>query len=218
MDRLIIVTSHVSRSQCEVAVMDRDDVTPGSDWQCISLGEQQTFGIKTTGLEEKATACAMLVCYARELKQGFANYVEDTVKLMVPHLKFYFHDEVRAAAAESLPFLLDAAQVRGDEYVRGMWSYIAPELLKAIETEPEREVLCEMFYSLAIVRMPITCFSKLFGAVRGCSKLFEVVRSYSKTRLLQARVFFLIIATLAHVTQRSAFVCFSLLMCAPVLF
>ena len=53
---------------------------------------QQSFGIKTAGLEEKATACQMLVCYARELKEGFAEYAEEVVKIMVQHLKFYFHD------------------------------------------------------------------------------------------------------------------------------
>ena len=45
----------------------------------------------------------MLVCYARELKEHFVDYAEQTVKLMVPMLKFYFHDGVRTAAAESLP-------------------------------------------------------------------------------------------------------------------
>jgi hypothetical protein len=34
----------------------------------------------------------MLVCYARELKEGFAEYAEEVVKIMVPHLTFYFHD------------------------------------------------------------------------------------------------------------------------------
>lgn len=55
----------------------------------------------------------MLVCYARELKEGFAEYTEDVVKLMVPMLKFYFHDGVRTAAAQSLPCLLDCAQIKG---------------------------------------------------------------------------------------------------------
>ena len=34
----------------------------------------------------------MLMCYARELKEGFAAYTEEVVKIMVSHLKFYFHD------------------------------------------------------------------------------------------------------------------------------
>lgn len=68
-------------------VMENDQ-----DWQFVTLGEQQSFGIRTAGLEEKSTACQMLVCYARELKQGFAAYTEEVVKIMVSHLKFYFHD------------------------------------------------------------------------------------------------------------------------------
>ncbi|CAG2120762.1 unnamed protein product, partial [Medioppia subpectinata] len=41
----------------EVALLDQDDmkvVEDDNDWQCVNLGDQQTFGIKTVGLEEKA--------------------------------------------------------------------------------------------------------------------------------------------------------------------
>ena len=53
------------------------------------------------------------------------------VKIMVAHLKFFFHDGVRMAAAESLPFLLECARIRGPEYLAQMWQFIVPELLKA---------------------------------------------------------------------------------------
>lgn len=33
--------------------------------------------------------------FSRELKEHFAEYTEQVVKLMVPMLKFYFHDGVR---------------------------------------------------------------------------------------------------------------------------
>jgi hypothetical protein len=106
----------------EVALLDNDELSgidnDTEDWQFVSLGEQQNFGIKTAGLEDKATACQMLVCYARELKEHFVEYAEQTVKLMVPMLKFYFHDGVRAAAAESLPFLIECAKIRGPQYVQ----------------------------------------------------------------------------------------------------
>ena len=72
----------------------------------------------------------MLVCYARELKEHFVEYAEQTVWLMVPMLKFYFHDGVRAAAAESLPYLLECAKIRGPQYVQEMLAHICPELLK----------------------------------------------------------------------------------------
>ena len=75
----------------------------------------------------------MLVCYARELKEHFVEYAEQTVRLMVPMLKFYFHDGVRAAAAESLPYLLECAKIRGPQYVQEMWAHICPELLKVLK-------------------------------------------------------------------------------------
>ncbi|CAF3171888.1 unnamed protein product [Rotaria socialis] len=133
----------------EVTVLADGDneVEEDDNWEVLNVGDQ-AFGIKTTGLEEKASACSMLVCYAKELKEGFVNYVEETTKLMVPLLRFYFHEGVRAAAAESLPHLLDCAKLRGDDYVRQMWQYMNKELFKAIEIEPDHEVLGELFSSL----------------------------------------------------------------------
>lgn len=136
----------------EVALLDNEDmqgVEGDVDWQFVSLGEQQNFGIRTAGLEDKASACMMLLCYARELKEGFSNYAEQVVKLMVPMLKFYFHDGVRSAAAESLPYLLQSATVKGPVFLEAMWRFMCPELLRALDTEPENEVLYELLASLA---------------------------------------------------------------------
>lgn len=136
----------------EVAVLDNEevlDVEGDPDWQFVNLSDQQNFGIRTAGVEDKAAACEMLVCYARELKDGFANYAEEVVRLMVPMFKFYFHDGCRRAAAESLPYLLICAKIKGPQYLESMWAYICPELLKAIETEPEQEVTAELLQSLA---------------------------------------------------------------------
>jgi len=136
----------------EVALLDGDDMKVlenDSEWQFVTLGDQQSFGIRTSGLEEKATACQMLVCYARELKEGFAEYTEQVVKIMVAHLKFFFHDGVRVAAAESLPYLLECAKIKGPDYLNQMWQFIVPELLKAIDSDPELDVKSEHMYALA---------------------------------------------------------------------
>ena len=75
-------------------VEEAKTMTEGEGWEFVNLGEQQSFGIKTAGLEDKSTACQMLVCYARELKEAFADYTEEVAKIMVPLLKFYFHDNI----------------------------------------------------------------------------------------------------------------------------
>ncbi|CAK9814312.1 Ipo5 [Anthophora quadrimaculata] len=160
----------------EVALLDNEDMEgiEDVDWEFISLGEQQNFGIKTAGLEDKASACEMLVCYARELKEGFADYAEEVVQLMVPMLKFYFHDGVRTAAAASLPYLLDCAKIKGPQYLEGMWAYICPDLLKAIDTEPEAEVLLELLCSLA------KCIETLGAGCLGAQPMAELLRILDK--------------------------------------
>ncbi|KAK5847578.1 hypothetical protein PBY51_016695 [Eleginops maclovinus] len=161
----------------EVALLDTQDMESISEddgWEFVNLGDQQSFGIKTAGLEEKATACQMLVCYAKELKEGFVEYTEQVVKLMVPLLKFYFHDGVRVAAAESMPLLLECARVRGPEYLTQMWHFMCDALIKAIGTEPDSDVLSEIMHSFAkcIELMGDGClnnehFEELGGILKG---------------------------------------------------
>ena len=59
----------------------------------------------------------MLVVYAKDLKEGFAEYAESVAKIMVPHLKFYFLEDVERAAAEILPHLLECVKVKGEGLV-----------------------------------------------------------------------------------------------------
>lgn len=41
----------------------------------------------------------------------------------------------------------------GSEYLQHMWSYICPELLQAIESEPESDVAAEMYEALGKVNI-----------------------------------------------------------------
>ncbi|XP_071950516.1 importin-5-like [Antedon mediterranea] len=136
----------------EVALLDTEDaqnLREDEGWQFVNLGDQQSFGIRTSGLDDKSTACQMLVCYAKELKEAFADYTEQVVKIMVPLLKFYFHDVVRYTAAESLPVLLECAKIKGEEYLNEMWQYIYPNIMQAIQTEPEVDILQQHMDSFA---------------------------------------------------------------------
>ncbi|KAG7268938.1 hypothetical protein CRUP_002934 [Coryphaenoides rupestris] len=118
----------------EVALLDTQDmenISEDDGWEFVNLGDQQSFGIKTAGLEEKATACQMLVCYAKELKEGFVEYTEQVVKLM------------------SMPLLLECARVRGPDYLTQMWHFMCDALIKAIGTEPDSDVLSEIMHAFA---------------------------------------------------------------------
>lgn len=137
----------------EVALLDQDELDQyenQEDWQVVNMGEQQKLAIKTAGMEDKANAFQMLVSYLRELGGQLGDYLEEIVKLMVNHLRFYFHEVVRMYAAESLPLLLDSAkELKNEEAMMEMWKCLCPEILKTIETEPEADVKCEFFHAMA---------------------------------------------------------------------
>ena len=53
--------------------------------ETITLGDKR-IGIRTSVLEEKATACNMLCCYADELKEGFFPWI-DQVRYRMKHIR-----------------------------------------------------------------------------------------------------------------------------------
>ncbi|KAL6195024.1 hypothetical protein ACLB2K_030646 [Fragaria x ananassa] len=126
------------------AVDDSDD----DSMETITLGDKR-IGIKTSVLEEKATACNMLCCYADELKEGFFPWIDQVAPTLVPLLKFYFHEEVRKAAVSAMPELLlsaklaiekGLAQGRNETYIKQLSDYIVPALVEALHKEPDTEI------------------------------------------------------------------------------
>ncbi|XP_022718871.1 importin-5-like [Durio zibethinus] len=124
--------------------------------ETITLGDKR-IGIKTSVLEEKATACNMLCCYADELKEGFFPWIDQVATTLVPLLKFYFHEEVRKAAVSAMPELLHSAKLavekgqsqgRNETYIKQLTDYIIPTLVEALHKEPEVEICGSMLDSL----------------------------------------------------------------------
>ncbi|GAV78964.1 HEAT domain-containing protein/HEAT_2 domain-containing protein [Cephalotus follicularis] len=144
----VIITS----TDSDVDIDDDDD----DSIETITLGDKR-IGIKTSVLEEKATACNMLCCYADELKEGFFPWIDQVAPTLVPLLKFYFHEEVRKAAVSAMPELLRSAKLavekgqsqgRNESYVKQLSDYIIPALVEALHKEPEVEICASMLDAL----------------------------------------------------------------------
>ncbi|KAL9274571.1 Importin-5-like protein [Drosera capensis] len=144
----VTITSADSDNDIE----DSDD----ESMETITLGDKR-IGIKTSVLEEKATACNMLCCYADELKEGFYPWTDQVAPIMVPLLKFYFHEEVRRAAVSAMPELLRSAKLavakglapgRNESYVKQLSDYIIPALVEALHKEPDIDISASMLDSL----------------------------------------------------------------------
>ncbi|PWA69550.1 importin-5 [Artemisia annua] len=144
----VIITSADSDNEID----ESDD----ESMETITLGDKR-IGIKTSVLEEKATACNMLCCYADELKEGFFPWIDQVAPTLVPLLKFYFHEEVRKAAVSAMPELLRSAKLaiekgvaqgRNETYIKQLSDYIVPALVEALHKEPDTEICASMLDAL----------------------------------------------------------------------
>ncbi|XP_062076542.1 uncharacterized protein LOC133812415 [Humulus lupulus] len=145
----------------DVTITSADSDNDGEDsddesMETITLGDKR-IGIKTSVLEEKATACNMLCCYADELKEGFFPWIDQVAPTLVPLLKFYFHEEVRKAAVSAMPELLRSAKLaiekglaqgRNETYIKQLSDYIVPALVEALHKEPDTEICASMLDAL----------------------------------------------------------------------
>lgn len=152
---------HSAQLKPDVTITSADsdadiDESDDESIETITLGDKR-IGIKTSVLEEKATACNMLCCYADELKEGFFPWIDQVAPTLVPLLKFYFHEEVRKAAVSAMPELLRSAKLavekgqsqgRNEAYIKQLSDYIIPALVEALHKEPETEICSSMLDAL----------------------------------------------------------------------
>jgi len=157
--------------------------------ETIYLGDRR-IQIRTSVLEDKSTACNMLCCYADELKQGFLPWVQQVTQIMVPLLKFYFHEDVRIAAVQSLPELLRSAVLAVENRLTQdasmpaqLLDFVWPPLLEALHKEPDVEVLVSMLTSveeiLGVAGPELLGQERLGQALR---ELGEVIRNSEERR------------------------------------
>lgn len=113
------------------------------DWEIIQINDHR-IGLKCSSLEEKRTACEMLIVYSRELKGNFAPYVADVSSFMIDLMNFYMEEGVRMSAAVIQPYLLEALMENeqgGLPAAMELWQQVAPKLLKVIKEEFDWETL-----------------------------------------------------------------------------
>jgi len=91
---------HPSQTSIQAHFSDNDDqaTEEREGWETIVM-DGQTYGIKTSAMEEKCQAFETLVIYCSTLGPRFASYLSQTLEVTLPCLKFYFHEGVREACA-----------------------------------------------------------------------------------------------------------------------
>ena len=87
-----------------------DDEDDGLESVTVNIRGQghKRITIRTSALEEKATACNMLPHVRRGAAGGFLPYVEQVASILIPLVKFQYMDDVRTAAMMAMPELLNS--------------------------------------------------------------------------------------------------------------
>jgi hypothetical protein len=137
-----------------------DDAEPDEADEGIATVVVQTdtgakrVALKTSLLEEKSTACNMLVCYFAELGEGMFSYIEPVAHEMVKLLGYVYSEEVRTAAAALMPELIKAAVSSRDKgmcdntFVMQLANLVFEKLIGMVKEEPEPEVQLAMIEGL----------------------------------------------------------------------
>ncbi|KAK4532167.1 hypothetical protein CCYA_CCYA11G3024 [Cyanidiococcus yangmingshanensis] len=122
----------------------------------VDFGNKK-LGIRTSSLDDRATAVSILASFASELKGALFPYLMDITQIMVENLGFWYHDECRQFAADAIPDLVSCASehfaAQGDvERTRGavqeIVNFFLPKLCDAARNEPEVEVQSSMVEAL----------------------------------------------------------------------
>nr|GLL38936.1 hypothetical protein DM860_009838 [Ipomoea trifida] len=128
----LLLQSAQLKPDVSITSADSDNEIDESDddsMETITLGDKR-IGIKTSVLEEKATTCNMLCCYADELKEGFYPWIDQLLH------------SAKLAIEKGL------AQGRNEAYVKQLSDYVVPALVEALHKEPDTEICANMLDSL----------------------------------------------------------------------
>ncbi|KAJ1723452.1 importin subunit beta-3 [Coemansia erecta] len=118
-------------------------------WEFTQLGGQQV-GIRTSALEDKLEAVELLASYADSLRGGFVAYAAQTLEIMVPLFRFYYHEGVRQAAATAVPLVLGALRDSGDAAtLRTAWAAVCDKYIAAMDGEDDDAFAAQLFAGFA---------------------------------------------------------------------
>jgi hypothetical protein len=144
-----------AKAEQDISLLEEDEAeeyNQNEEWDVIQLSGKH-IAVHTAVLDDKAAAIDLISSYADILKGDFYPYTtEIVVEIVLPAIDFYLHDDVRRAAAGSLPQLLLTAQAATGQrstQTLELWQLISNKLLRAVASEPVVDLLFVYYSSLS---------------------------------------------------------------------
>ncbi|CAL1712081.1 unnamed protein product [Somion occarium] len=150
-------------AKADVSVYD-ESAEEKDGWETISMDGRQV-GIKTSAIEEKCQAFETLVIYCSTLGPRFAPYLSQSLELVLPSLRFFFHEGVREASAMLVPMLLHCGKL-SNTLTHQMVSASFSQLVNCIGIENDVSFLASLY----------KCFSDSLRVVGGPTALPQEIQ------------------------------------------
>ena len=127
----------------EAAKLEEDD-----GFELVPL-KGKFIRINTSVMDDKHTAIELICVYAQSLAGAFEPYVVQLMDdVVLQSLTFFFHDPVRAAAANALPKLLNSYKSAHGLQNPGtidLWARTIDKILDCLKEEPQIDNLAEIY-------------------------------------------------------------------------
>ncbi|CAI5731785.1 unnamed protein product [Hyaloperonospora brassicae] len=138
---------------------DEEDGGGSTDNEDIQLAQvnDKCLSIRTSILEEKATACQLLAGMVTDLQDAFFPYAEQVTQVFAPLLTESVHSDIRAAAIRSMPALVKCVAVstaapgfkdHSGAAMKQMVDFALGRLVHALTSEPEVELVVSILQSM----------------------------------------------------------------------
>jgi hypothetical protein len=139
---------------------DDDDESGGStDSEDIQLAQvnDKCLSIRTSILEEKATACQLLAGMVTDLEDAFFPYAEQVTQVLAPLLTESVHSDIRASAIRAMPALVKCVAIstaapgskdHGEVAIKQMVDFALGRLVNALTSEPDVDLVVSIMQSM----------------------------------------------------------------------
>ncbi|UIZ28484.1 hypothetical protein KXD40_009310 [Peronospora effusa] len=139
---------------------DDDDESGGStDSEDIQLAQvnDKCLSIRTSILEEKATACQLLAGMVTDLEDAFFPYAEQVTQVLAPLLTECVHADIRASAIRAMPALVKCVAIstaapgskdHNGAAIKQMVDFALGRLVNALTSEPDVDLVVSIMQSM----------------------------------------------------------------------
>jgi len=179
-------------AKADLSVYDEEEDKASEDregWETIVM-DGQTYGVRTSAMDEKCQAFETLVIYCSTLGPRFAPYLAQTLEVTLPCLRFYFHEGVREACAMLIPMLLSCGKESGT-LTNQMVSATFLQLINGISTERDSTFLASLYKyfseSLRVVGGPEALSPQFHeGIIEATKRQLHTLADKRKARVARA--------------------------------